>query len=128
MRLGFGLKCIVLGLFVTQVLVFPTSCVSNNEEELYPDETCDTLNITYSGTIAPIISQNCERCHSAVAPSSGIPLEGYDNLKASVDNEMLLGSIRHDDGFVPMPEDGPKLPDCDIRQIEIWVEDGAPDN
>jgi len=128
MRMGFGLKCIVLGLCVTHAVVITTSCVSNNEEDLYPNQTCDTLNVTYSGIVDPIISQNCERCHSAVAPSSGIPLEGYANLKAAVDDGVLLGSIRHDDGFVPMPEDAPKLPDCAIRQIEIWVEAGAPDN
>jgi hypothetical protein len=128
MQMRFGLKCILLGLCISHALVFPTSCVSNNEEELYPDQTCDTLNVTYSGIVAPIISLNCERCHSAVAPSSGIPLEGYDHLKAAVDDGKLLGSIRHDEGFIPMPEEAPKLPDCDIRQIEIWVEDGAPDN
>lgn len=124
-----GLKSIFICLCVLYgLMLIPSSCVSNNEEDLYPDETCDTLNVTYSLTIAPIINHNCNRCHSAVAPSSGIPLEGYDNLKASVDDGLLVGSIKHEDGFIPMPEEAPKLPDCDIHQIEIWVNNGAPNN
>jgi len=126
--MGLGLKSFLLGLCIFHVLVVLPSCVSNNEEELYPDQVCDTLMITYSGTIAPIIDQHCVRCHSAVAPSSGIPLEGYDHLKAVVDDEVLVGSIKHQDGFVPMPDEAPKLPDCDIHQIEIWVDNGAPNN
>jgi len=124
--MGLGLKSIFFGLCVLYgLMLLPSSCVSNNEEDLYP---CDTLNVTYSGTVAPIINQNCIRCHSAIAPSSGYPLEGYDNLKASVDDELLIGSIKHEEGFNPMPEDASKLPDCAIHQIEIWVEVGAPNN
>ena len=127
MRLG--LKSIFFGLCVLYgLMLLPSSCVSNNEEDLYPDETCDTLNVTYSGTISPIINQNCIRCHSAVAPSSGLPLEGYDHLKVSVDEGLLVGSIKHEEGFIPMPEDAPQLPDCAIHQIEIWVDEGAPNN
>jgi mono/diheme cytochrome c family protein len=104
------------------------SCVSNVEEELYPPETCDTMQVTYSGTIAPLIAQNCFECHGGDATISGIPLEGYDNLKAMVDAERLVGAVRHLDGFSAMPKDAPSLSECKLLQIEKWVNNGAPDN
>ena len=103
--------------------LFP-SCVSNVEEELYPPEACDTMEVTYSLTIAPIIEEKCFACHGGDATISGIPLEGYDNLKAMVDAERLVGAVRHLDGFSTMPKDAPSLPECKLLQIEKWVNDG----
>lgn len=105
-----------------------SSCVSNVEEELYPPDVCDTVNVTYSLTVEPIISQNCYACHNASDPSSGIPLEGYANLKAQVDDERLIGAIRHQSGFSAMPQDAPALSECNILKIEKWVAEGAQDN
>lgn len=119
MMAGFG--------FCMAMMSMP-SCTSHNEEELYPDQPCDTLQVTYSSSIVPIINLHCLACHSAVAPSSGIPLEGYDHLKAMVDAERLVGSVRHVSGFSAMPQNAPKLPECDLDKIEIWVNQGAPDN
>ena len=104
------------------------SCEYNNEEELYPIETCDTTNVTYHGTIAPLIMQKCFDCHGGTAEISGIPFEGYANLKAIVDAGRLVGAIRHMQGFAAMPRDRPKLLECEILKIEKWVSQGAPDN
>lgn len=105
-----------------------TSCVSNVEEELYPPDTCDTVLVTYGGTIAPIIEQNCYDCHQGAGSFSGIPLDGYANLKAMVDAGRLVGAVRRQSGFSPMPQDAPSLPECELLQIEKWVDEGAPDN
>ena len=109
---------------------FLSSCEYNNEEELYPVETCDTTQVTYHETIATIIMQNCFDCHSlATAPQvNGIPLEGYANIKAMVDAQRLVGAIRHKVGFSPMPKDRQQLAECDILKIEQWVKEGAPNN
>jgi|SRR5688500_14222365 len=104
------------------------SCTYHNEEELYPAETCDTTNVTYNATILPIVTQNCYECHSGSSPVSGILLEGHSNLKAMIDAERLLGAIKHQTGFSPMPKDRPSLADCDILKIEKWVLDGALNN
>ncbi|HSF90549.1 MAG TPA: hypothetical protein VLA46_14090 [Saprospiraceae bacterium] len=110
------------------ILLVLNSCVSNVEEELYPPETCDTTQVTYSGTIAPIIELNCYACHEGDQSVSGIPLNGYNNLKAMVDAGRLVGSLRHLDGFSPMPQNASALPECELLKIEKWVDDGAPDN
>jgi mono/diheme cytochrome c family protein len=117
-------------LFAGCIIVLSTmaSCASNNEEELYPIDTCDTVQVTYSLTIAPIIAQNCAACHSGLAPISNIPLDTYSGVKAMVDAERLVGSLRRLDGFSPMPQNAPSLPECELLQIETWVNAEAPDN
>jgi hypothetical protein len=110
------------------ILLVLNSCVSHVEEELYPPESCDTTQVTYSGTIAPIIELNCYSCHQGDHSISGIPLDGYDNLKAMVDAERLIGALRHLEGFSPMPQNAPALPECELLKIEKWVDDGAPEN
>ncbi len=119
---GLLLTVCICNLFVLN------SCVSNVEEELYPPETCDTTQVTYSGTIAPIIELNCFACHEGEQSLSGIPLNGYDNLKAMVDAGRVLGALRHLEGFSPMPQNASALPECELLKIEKWIDDGAPDN
>ncbi len=110
------------------VLSSMISCASNSEEELYPLDTCDTGQVTYSLTIAPIIEQNCYACHSGLAPISNIPLDSYPGLKTMVDAGRLLGSLRRLSGFSAMPQNAPSLPECELLKIEAWVNLGAPDN
>ena len=101
------------------ILVVLNSCVSNVEEELYPPESCDTTQVTYSGTIAAIIELNCYACHEGGQSLSGIPM---------VDAGRLIGALRHLEGFSPMPQNASALPECELLKIEKWVDDGAPDN
>ena len=110
------------------LLLSTASCTYHSEEELYPS-TCDTTNVTYSGIVLQIIELKCYDCHSNEnVIISGISLEGYDNLKIKVDDETLVKSIKHEPGVSPMPDEQPKLSDCDILKIEKWVEEGAPNN
>lgn len=105
------------------------SCAYNNEEALYPDEIgCNTVDVSYTNDILPIIRANCYRCHDAQNNFAGITLEGHSNLVTHVDNGRLLGAVRGDNGFVPMPLDASQLSDCAIQQIERWIENGAPNN
>jgi len=48
--------------------LFAAGCYYDTVEELYPVNTnlpCDTTAVTYSGTIAPIITGTCSKCHAA---------------------------------------------------------------
>lgn len=100
-------------------------CYYDNEEELYPNSVCDTLNVSYTETVYPIIAENCISCHSDALQTAGISLEGYQNVKAQADNGNLLGVISHSPGYPNMPQGQPKLPECDIAQIRVWIENGA---
>jgi len=89
---------------------------------------CDTSNITYSGTIAPILQTNCIGCHSSAGTGGGILLNTYSGVKNQVSNGRLWGDINWQPGFSQMPKTGSKLSECDITRIGIWIQQGALDN
>ena len=105
-----------------------SACYYDSEEDLYPTVECDTVDVTYTEKILPIIRNNCYGCHDQASNFGNITLEGHDQLKRYVDNGQLLGVIRRESGFSPMPKNGPPLVDCDIEKIEVWIQQGAPDN
>ncbi|MBK8700793.1 MAG: hypothetical protein IPN29_15120 [Saprospiraceae bacterium] len=112
-------------LFVTVAI---TSCYYDNEETLYPSGQCVVENMSYTNDISSIIKNNCLVCHNSVSLKGNIDLEGYDKLKKYVDNGGLLGSIKHQSGYSPMPQNTSKLTDCQISKIEQWITQGALNN
>lgn len=92
------------------------------------DSGCDTTKLKYSTHIKPLIQNNCQGCHSGAAPGGGIELETYTGVKAIADNGKLFGSISHITGYKPMPQNGNKLPDCQINIVKIWINQGAQEN
>jgi len=87
-------------------------------------DDCDSSLYTYSNQIAPIIQNNCLGCHN----TNSIKIGTYSELKTEVDNGRLWGSINHKIGFKAMPSDDTKITDCEIKKIEKWIADGAPNN
>ncbi len=88
---------------------------------------CDTSNVSYSQTISKIISTNCSACHNANNATGGVILDSYSEIKKEVDSKRLKKTINHLPGFKVMPP-GYKLSDCNIKSIEIWIQNGAPNN
>lgn len=93
---------------------------SNN----YCDE-CDTLNVTFSKSIMPIIQNNCQGCHLGGSPQGNISLTNYDQIQNAAMSGELLGVVNHSSGYVPMPYKQNKLSQCKIDQIRLWIENGA---
>ncbi len=89
---------------------------------------CDTLNVTYSGTIRPVIQQRCQGCHSGANPQGGLDLSNWATMNLVAGDGRLAGSIQHQPTFTAMPPSGPMLNDCRIAQFLIWIEQGAPNN
>jgi len=88
---------------------------------------CDTTNITFSGSVMPIISSNCMGCHSGSSPSGNTLLTNYTTILAQVNNGKLIGTITYATGFNGMPV-AAKLSDCDVSVLTIWVRNGSPNN
>jgi uncharacterized membrane protein len=98
-----------------------------------PDKACDTLqDISYSIQVVPILQNNCISCHNSTTASGGIMLNNYNNVKNTAETErngtpLLIGTIRRKSQFHPMPPSY-SLGECDIRIIELWIEQGILNN
>ena len=89
-------------------------------------ENCDSVNVTYSKTIQPILNTSCIGCHSAGNPSGEVVISNYNNVKALVNSGQLIGTITGTD-YPQMPPSNP-LSTCKIGQIRAWVKAGALNN
>jgi len=109
------------------MLLMMNSCYYDKEDKLYPFLACDTTNVTYSQTIAPIMTANCNICHFTGSQTINIPLDTWAGVNAVVQNGKLLPAIEQTGPF-PMPKSGSKLDPCTIGKIQKWINQGAPNN
>ncbi len=90
-------------------------------------EICDTINpVTFSGTIWPVIQSTCTGCHSGNNPSGNVLLASYNNVAVVASSGLLMNSLKGA-GVTRMPPSG-SLSQCKIRQFELWVNNGFPNN
>ncbi len=89
---------------------------------------CDTSQYKFSADIQPLMDTWCVQCHSATTPNGGFNLTNYNGVKNCAQSGMMMGSIKHSSGYLPMPQTLPKLSDCKIQQIQNWVDAGCPNN
>ena len=113
---------------VTLTQIFSLGCYYDVEEDLYPSIECQTEEMSLVVDILPILEADCMQCHSASANFGNVSLEGFDQLSKYVNDGSLLGVIKHDPGFSPMPKGAPKLLDCEVQKIEAWIQAGALNN
>jgi hypothetical protein len=114
-------------------IVFMSGCYYDSEEKLYPQlsTTCDLTNVTFTGTIKPILQASCLSCHSnsqAANSGGGIKLENYADFQTIAKSGRLMGAVKHENGFEPMPQGGGKLIDCEISQLQKWIDNGTLNN
>ena len=112
---------------------FAIGCSKSNEESLAQPtggqpNTCDTANMQYSVHIEPLVRANCYSCHGNGKADGNISLDTYAKLQRLAQNGLLVGVVSHASGFAPMPQNAPRLSDCNINKIKSWVLAGAPNN
>lgn len=90
--------------------------------------TCDTSLYKYSADIKPIIDTWCVSCHTSGNAGGGYNFDFYSGVAVSAGNGSLLGSIKHQSGFSPMPKGSTQLSSCYITKIQNWVNAGYPNN
>lgn len=90
-----------------------------------PTGGCDTLNMTYTRNIKPILQTYCLGCHSGPNPSAGQRLDNFSDVRAAGVSGRLYGVVSHSAGYPKMPYNGNKLDDCRIATIKAWVSQGA---
>jgi hypothetical protein len=87
---------------------------------------CDTVNVTYASVIQPLLALYCTGCHSGPNPSYSINLTTYQGIVAVANSGRLMGALRWENGFFPMPKNGNQLSTCHITQFQVWINTGMP--
>ena len=98
---------------------------SDNEPDPEPTPMAKT---TYNGAAKAILDGSCavSGCHTSGASVGS--LEGYSDAKAFAGFGRLLGAIKHEMNYSPMPKNSAKLSDADIATLESWINDGLLEN
>lgn len=121
-------------LFLLPVIMY--SCYRDNASSLYPASAspgsigCDTSDVSFTGSIQPILTQNCvlASCHASSSASGGYILDNFYGVQSIVLSGRFIGAITHAAGYSPMPKNSPKLSDCQLGLIISWVNQGAQNN
>ncbi len=92
------------------------------------EEICDSTNVTFSGSILPLMDTYCRGCHAGSNPDGGFVLTDYNSVKTAVEGGRVMGAVRWQDGFLPMPDKSDKLSDCNIAILQKWINLGMPNN
>lgn len=106
------------------------ACYYDNETVLYQTGSgiaCDTTNVTYTSTIVPIMSANCNSCHTSLS-GNGVITSDYTNLKVIVTNGKLVKSVNWSAGAISMPLGGQKMSSCNLAKINKWINNGTLNN
>lgn len=111
-------------------MIISLGCYKDKRELLYPENNCDTTNVTFVKDIQASMNQSCATsgCHQGAVPAAGINLANYAGVKIIVDNGALMGTVNHNPGFSPMPKNAAKLSACEISKINAWINKGALNN
>ena len=111
------------------ILTGTGACSSENKQDLFNTggitDSCDTTSVTYSGTVKAILTNGCaiSSCHDTGTKQSGYDFSTYNDAMTGA-NRILA---RSNNSSNPMPPGG-LLPECERLQVQLWVQDGAPNN
>jgi hypothetical protein len=102
---------------------------------------CDTINVSYSCMIQPILKNNCYQCHSTAVTDTGalaLDLQTFQSfktyLKLFYKNDSIYGSkfyntiLQSPTTLTMPPAPANKLSPYELRMIKKWIDLGAIQN
>jgi hypothetical protein len=117
-------KLIVSALIITTTLF---ACKTTKKvEEKKPTIDCSSYqSLTFVTDIKPIMDQYCTRCHNTNL-KAGFNFQEESYVKKAAASGQLLGSIKHKNGYDPMPAGmgGQMLDQAIIDKVECWINNG----
>jgi hypothetical protein len=118
------------GFYLMPIFILTTllniSCTFESEEDLIKDVECDTTNIIYSD-LTHVFSDICTTCHNSSSTfKEGIIMDSYENVVSSINSGPVWKAINHEEGVTPMPYQQEQLPECDLKKIRAWIDNGMP--
>lgn len=116
---------------VALVLIGLQACLNDKGEvpEPDPDPTfCDSLGVTYSENIVPLINSSCSLpgCHDADAPATTGNFTDYNVLAEKANNKKITEQV-FELGLMPQPP-FPPLTEAQKDTLKCWIDAGAPNN
>jgi hypothetical protein len=84
----------------------------------------DTMNVTYTRQIEPMIDLYCIGCHAVQESGSGPLLRTYEEVKTEVRYGTLLPVISGEPGYPKMPPGRTSMTSNDVAVFEAWVRQG----
>ena len=131
-------KKIFSGIVIAAVAIWVHACYYDKYEKIYPTvglfTPCDSAAVqSYSNNIAPILQTSCgskNSCHNtADGTNNFVDLSNYAGVSNVAATGQLVGAVTWDPNYHSMPKNSTsKISDCNIRQIQKWVDAGYPDN
>jgi hypothetical protein len=113
---------------IALLLFFVFSCTSDKHELPQPDDGCIVpALITWDNSMNALIQAKCsiEGCHvPADSGGNGFDFRTYAGVKEKIDNGVFQNRV-----FVlqDMPPAGSTvLSACELRQLQTWIDKGAP--
>jgi hypothetical protein len=100
---------------------------SCKKDDPTPNPTCNTAGITYTNTVKAIFTAKCATSGCHVTSATIGALSTFAESKQKAMEGKIVGAIKREAGFSPMPKVGNKLSDCEISQIEAWIAAGTPE-
>lgn len=98
--------------------------ITQGAKNNYCSSVCDSTKFTYSADISKIIATNCISCHN----SGTVLLNSHSNVQTYALNGRLMGALKHLPGYQPMPNSTNFLSDCELKKIQKWIDNGAPND
>jgi hypothetical protein len=108
-------------------IVFCVACKKDTTDENFVPYICDEP-ISFAIEILPLISTNCSTsgCHSAASATAGYVFTNHTNI--SENSAIILKTIQHEQGVIPMPLGGSQLSPEQIGKFSCWIEQGKANN
>ena len=102
--------------------------IAQGAKNNYCSSVCDSTKFTYSADISKIMTVNCVSCHQSGGTAQNLLLGNHADLKVYALNGRLMGALKHQSGYLPMPNSTNFLSDCELKKIQKWIDNGAPNN
>jgi hypothetical protein len=119
---------VVLIFFIALPLILLAAQSCSKDVNNGPKHPCDTIEVTYSGVIQPLLEANCYECHGNGQSHKDVTLDSYEGVYAVAISGQLSGAVNHRSGYSAMPYYRPQLDTCSIHFIDEWIDAGAPNN
>ena len=110
---------------ITLLLCICFSGCEKNVEEDQENKTvdCSAVETYYNENVAPILSSNCNGCHSGATAAAGLSLDSYTSVYSEIKSGNVLDRVNRnngDNGF--MPQGGQKLSNANLVILQTFFE------